>query len=221
PLSVCAAIVARSGEKEKSPANHFIPQFQIDTECANFSGQSARGQIPWRRHFQNCHAHRHTDGTRSSARFHYQKPRGCSTCSDGHRKTWRYFTCPAGACRLGPDLRIGRCGDRRRRPNVGGTTPRVGLRSVKLVNRSSLFTLDTCPLLDTHKVQMTKHVLIHNFTQAITRDAASGSGAVSARAAAALHFRVAVSQDARARASTASHVLRGADYADLPGLECA
>lgn len=82
---------------------------------------------------------------------------------------------------------------------------------MKLVNRSSLFTLDTCPLLDTHKVQMTKHVLIHNFTQAITRDAASGSGAVSARAAAALHFRAAVSQDARARASTASHVLRGAD----------
>jgi len=72
----------------------------------------------------------------------------------------------------------------------------------------SLFTLETCPLLDTHKVQMTKHVLIHNFTPAITRNAASGSRAVSTRAAAALHFRGAVSQDAAARASKASDVLR-------------
>ena len=72
----------------------------------------------------------------------------------------------------------------------------------------SLFTLETCPLLDTHKVQMTKYVLIHNFAQAITRDAASGSRAVSTRAAAALHFRDAVSQDAGARASKASDVLR-------------
>ena len=42
----------------------------------------------------------------------------------------------------------------------------------------SLFTLDTCPLLDTHKVQMPKHVLIRNFTRAIAHDAAAGSGAV-------------------------------------------
>ena len=72
----------------------------------------------------------------------------------------------------------------------------------------SLFTLETCPLLDTHKVQMTKHVLIHNSTRAITRDAASGSRALSTRVAAALHFRGAVSQDAGARASKASDVLR-------------
>ena len=91
---------------------------------------------------------------------------------------------------------------------------------MKLVNVSSPFTLDTCPLLDTHKIQMTKHVLIRNFTRAITRDAASGSGAVSTRAAAALHFRAAVSQDAGARASTSSHVLRDADQAELPGLAC-
>ena len=72
----------------------------------------------------------------------------------------------------------------------------------------SLFTLDTCPLLDTHKVQMTKHVLIRNFARAITRDAASGSGAVSARPVAASHFRAEISQDAGARASKASDVLR-------------
>jgi len=72
----------------------------------------------------------------------------------------------------------------------------------------SLFTRETCPLLDTHKVQMANHVLIHNSTRAITRDAASGSRAVSTRAAAALHFRDAVSQDAGARASKASDVLR-------------
>ena len=89
---------------------------------------------------------------------------------------------------------------------------------MKLVNRLSLFALDTCPLLDTHKVQMTKHALIRNFTQAITRDAASGSGAFSARPAAALHFRVAVSQDAGTRASRPSDVLRDVDQADLPGL---
>ena len=72
-----------------------------------------------------------------------------------------------------------------------------------------LFTLETCPLLDTHKVQMTlHHVLIRDFTRAITRDAASGSRAVSTRTAAALHFRGAVSQDAGARASKASDVLR-------------
>ena len=83
---------------------------------------------------------------------------------------------------------------------------------MKLVNRLSTFTLDTCPLLDTYKVQMTiQHVLIHNFTRAITRDAASGSRAVSTRAAAALHFRAAVSQDAGARASKASDVLRDVD----------
>jgi len=70
----------------------------------------------------------------------------------------------------------------------------------------SLFTLDTCPLLDTHKVQ--KHGLIHYSTRAITRYAAFGSRAVSARTAAALHFRGAVSQDAGARASKASNVLR-------------
>ena len=79
------------------------------------------------------------------------------------------------------------------------------------MTRFSLFALDTCPLLDTHKVQMTKHVLIHNFTRAITRDAASGSGAVSARPAAALHFRAEISQDAGARASKASDVLRDVD----------
>ena len=60
---------------------------------------------------------------------------------------------------------------------------------MKLVNRVSLFTLDTCPLPDAHKVQMTvHHVLIRHVTEAITRDAASGSGAVSTCAAAALHF---------------------------------
>ena len=32
------------------------------------------------------------------------------------------------------------------------------------------------------------HVFIRDFTREITRDAASGSGAVSTRAAAALHF---------------------------------
>ena len=134
------------------------------------------------------------------------------TCRHGHRQTWGDFTCPAGARRLGADLRIGRCRDRRRRPTVAGTTPRIGLRSVKLVNRFSLFTLDTCPLLDAHKVQMTvHHVLIRDFTRAITRDAASGSGAVSTCAAAALHFRAAVSQDAGARASKASDVLRDVD----------
>ena len=67
---------------------------------------------------------------------------------------------------------------------------------------------------------MTKHVLIHNFTRAITRDAASGSCAVSTCAAAALHFRAAVSQDAGARASKTSDVLRDVDQADLPGLAC-
>jgi ATP-dependent Lon protease len=51
------------------------------------------------------------------------------------------------------------------------------------------------------------HVLIRDFTRAITRDAASGSSAVSTCAAAALHFRAAVSQDAGARATTASHIL--------------
>ena len=33
------------------------------------------------------------------------------TCCDGHRQTRGDFTCPAGARRLGADLRIGRCGD--------------------------------------------------------------------------------------------------------------
>ncbi len=57
------------------------------------------------------------------------------------------------------------------------------------MNRFSLSTLDTCPLPDAYKVQMTPHhVLIRDFTRAITRDAASGSGAVSTCAAAALHF---------------------------------
>ena len=84
----------------------------------------------------------------------------------------------------------------------------------------TLFTLDTCPLLDTYKVQMTKHGFIHNFTPAITRNAASGSGAVSACAAATLHFRTAVSQNAGALASRASDVLRDVDQADLPGLAC-
>ena len=80
---------------------------------------------------------------------------------------------------------------------------------MKLVNRSSLFTLDPCPLLEAYKVQVTlHHVLIRHVAQAITRDAASGSGAVSTRPAAALHFRGALSQDAGARASKASDVLR-------------
>jgi hypothetical protein len=36
---------------------------------------------------------------------------------------------------------------------------------VNLVNRSSLFTFDTCPLRDAYKVQMTvHHVLIGDFT---------------------------------------------------------
>ena len=92
---------------------------------------------------------------------------------------------------------------------------------MKLLNRLSLFTLDTCPLLDAYKVQMTlHHVLIRDFTRAITRDAASGSGVVSACPSAALHFRAAVSQDAGARASKASDVLRDIDQADLPGLAC-
>ena len=92
---------------------------------------------------------------------------------------------------------------------------------MNLVNRLSLFTLDTCPLRDAYKVQMTvHHVLIGHFTRAITRDAASGSSAVSTCAAAALRFRAALSQDARARAQTASHVLRDADQAELPGLAC-
>ncbi len=69
---------------------------------------------------------------------------------------------------------------------------------------------------------MPKHVLIdiHNFARAITRHASSRSRAVSARAAAALHFRGAVSQDAEARTPGASHVLRDTGQADLPGLAC-
>src|SRR5882757_9093167 len=92
---------------------------------------------------------------------------------------------------------------------------------MRLVNRFSLFTLDTCPLLDAYKVQMTlHHVFIRDFTRAITCDAPSGSGAVSTCAAAALHFRAAVSQDAGARAPTASHILCDPDQAELPGLAC-
>ena len=45
------------GRKQKRPANHFIPQFQIHTERANLGGESARGQIAWRRYFQSCYAH--------------------------------------------------------------------------------------------------------------------------------------------------------------------
>ena len=56
-LSPCAASLARDRQNEKRPANHFIPQFQIDTERANLGGQSARGQIAWRRYFQSCYAH--------------------------------------------------------------------------------------------------------------------------------------------------------------------
>ena len=44
-------------ENEKRPANHFIPQFQVDTERANLGGESARGQIAWRRYFQSCYTH--------------------------------------------------------------------------------------------------------------------------------------------------------------------
>ena len=64
------------------------------------------------------------------------------------------------------------------------------------------------------------HVFIRDFTRTITRDAASGSRAVSARAVAALHFRAAVSQNAGTRASTATHLLRDVDQAKLPGLAC-
>jgi hypothetical protein len=89
------------------------------------------------------------------------------------------------------------------------------------VNCFTPFTLDTCPLPEANKVQMRlDHVVIRDFARAITSDAAPGSGAVSTRAAASLHFRAAVSQDARARAPTASDVLRDADQAELPGLAC-
>ena len=66
--------IARS---EKRPANHFIPRFQIDTERANLGGQSARGEIAWRRYFQSRYAHGHADGTRTFARVHDKQPCEC------------------------------------------------------------------------------------------------------------------------------------------------
>jgi len=62
------------------------------------------------------------------------------------------------------------------------------------------------------------HVFIGKFTRTIAGHAASGSRAVSPRNAAAVHFRASLSQDAGARASRASDVLRDIDQADLPGL---
>ena len=44
-LSPCAAALLAIAENEKRPANHFVPQFQIDTERAIARGQSARGEI--------------------------------------------------------------------------------------------------------------------------------------------------------------------------------
>ena len=64
-----------------------------------------------RRYFQGRNTHGHTDGTRTFARVHYEKPRECSASCDGHRQAWRYLTCPARARRLGPDLRIARSCD--------------------------------------------------------------------------------------------------------------
>ena len=85
-----------------------------------------------------------------------------------------------------------------------------------MVNRFSLITLDPCRFLDAYKLQMSQHhVVIRHSTQQITRDAASGRCALSARAAAALHFRATVSQDAGARAPTASRFLRDPDQAEI------
>ena len=76
-------------QNEKGPADHFIPRFQIDTERAIAGGQSAQCESASRRYFQGRNTHRHTDGTRTFARVHYQKPRECSAGCDGHRQAWR------------------------------------------------------------------------------------------------------------------------------------
>src|SRR5947208_1825075 len=69
---------------------------------------------------------------------------------------------------------------------------------------------------------MTKDdAVIRHVTKRTSGDAAAGRRTFSARAVAPLHFRAAVSQDAGARASKASDVLRDSDQAELPGLACA
>ena len=85
--------------------------FKSTPSARMLGGQSAQCQIAWRRYFQGRYTHRHTDGTRTFARVHDKSHLNLRTCRDGHRQTWRYFTCPARARRLGPDLRIGRCRD--------------------------------------------------------------------------------------------------------------
>jgi hypothetical protein len=56
-LGLCIAAPARLRQKEKRRANHFISQFQIDTERAIARGQSAHGESARRRCFQGRNAH--------------------------------------------------------------------------------------------------------------------------------------------------------------------
>ena len=108
--------------------------FKSTPSARMLGDESPPSQIPWRRYFQGRYAHRHANGTRTFARIHDKQPFESFACRNGHRQTWCDFTCPAGARWLCADLRIHRCRNRRRRPNVAGTTPHVGLRCVKLMN---------------------------------------------------------------------------------------
>ena len=75
-------------------------------DLARLAGQSAQGEIAWRRYFQSCNAHRHTSATRAIARFHHkERSRSCRK-RDGNRQTWRNFARSARLPRLGSCLRL-------------------------------------------------------------------------------------------------------------------
>jgi len=121
-LGVCFTFIAHTGKTEKSPADHFIPQFQIDAASADFGGKSARGQGAWRRYLQGGDAHRHTDSTRAPDRFHHKQGSQSFRCRNGNRQTRRNFARAARACWLGSGLCIRRRRDRHRRAILTRTT---------------------------------------------------------------------------------------------------
>src|SRR5215472_13422476 len=68
---------------------------------------------------------------------------------------------------------------------------------------------------------MTKHhVIIRPFAEATSGHAVAGCGAFPTRVVAVVHFRIALLQDAGARASKPSDVLCDVSQTELPGLAC-
>src|SRR6266581_5923174 len=78
-----------------------------------------------------------------------------------------------------------------------------------------------CSFSSAHIVQRAQHhVFIRSFAKETASDAVAGSSAVSARIAAALHFRAALPPDAATRTSASSHVLRYPHQTELPRMAC-